>query len=146
MQATLRFPRERLATLRLNRVTRAPKRYLEMRIDCTEASLRVSLGGLARASLEWTGRPNLRCSCVRGAEARAGRDGRSRVYARQKQPAFMSATATHLRELVARIHSGSADLSAARRAGRVLATTLAGYESAARGGRPVAIFRQSVAS
>ena len=52
VQAALRFPGERLATLWLNRVTHAPKRYLEMRIDCEEASLRITLGGLARVSVE----------------------------------------------------------------------------------------------
>ena len=73
VQATLRFPGERMATLMLNRVSRAPERYLEMRIDCEKASLRISFGGLARASLSWSrslGRPAGRFSLVRGGEAR----------------------------------------------------------------------------
>ncbi len=139
VQATLRFPGDRLATLWLNRATHAPRRYLEMRVDCSEASLRLSLGGLARASLEWTGRPNLRASYVRGGQAREERASSSRVYARQSKPAFMSATAAHLREIVRLIDAGSADLTGARRARHVLATTLAGYASAADGGRPIEI-------
>ena len=141
VQATLRFPGERLATLWLNRVTQAPRRYLEMRVDCAEASLRLSLGGLARASLEWTGRPNLRASYVHGGEAREERAGASRTYARQAKPAFMSATADHLREVVRQIQSGSTDLTGARRARHVLAATLAGYASAADAGRPIEIAR-----
>src|SRR5690606_15070807 len=41
VQATLRFPEERLATLWLNRVSHAPMRYLEMRLDCENASVRL---------------------------------------------------------------------------------------------------------
>ena len=141
VQATLRFPADRLATLWFNRVTQAPQRYLEMRIDCPEASLRLSLGGLARASVEWTGRPNLRASYVRGGEAREERAGASHAYARQAKPAFMSATAAHLREIVRQIETKSVDLTSARRARHVLATTLAGYDSASGGGRPVEIAR-----
>jgi predicted dehydrogenase len=69
VQMSLRFPQERLATVFLNRVSHAPERYLEMRLDCEKASLRLSLGGVARASVEWSnrlGRPAGRLSFVRG--------------------------------------------------------------------------------
>ncbi len=137
VQATLRFPGERLATLWLHRVTHAPMRYLEMRAECEEASLRLSLGGVARAGVEWTGRPNLRLSFVQGGEAREERGGRSHVYAKMAKPAFQSATVALLTRFVEGIRSGTADLSDAREARRVLQASLAGYESAAAGGRPV---------
>jgi predicted dehydrogenase len=133
---TLRFPGERVATLALNRVSQAPERYLEMRLDCERASLRLSLGGLARASLEWSkrlGRPTARFSFVKGGEARAEAGGRSAAYVKEKKPAFMTATAAHLRRFASEIESGSRDYSAAIHAREVLGLALAGYEAAATG-------------
>lgn len=141
VQATLDFPQDRLATLWLNRVTHAPMRYLEMRLDCERASLRLSLGGVARAAVEWNGRPSLRCSFVKGGEAREERDGRSVVYAKMAQPAFMSATAAHLADFADRIRRGDVSLGAAEHAAAVLRTALAGYASAERGGAPVSMKR-----
>ncbi len=139
VQATLRFPLDRLATLWLHRVTHAPLRYLEMRADCERASLRLSLGGLARVSAQWTGRPDVRLSLVQGGEAREERDGRSRVYARMPKPAFQSATTALLRELVEQIRAGSSDLTDVVRARQVLAASLAGYDSAGQAGQPIAL-------
>ena len=53
---TLRFPGERIAVFTFNRISHAPERYMEMRLDCEEASVRMSLGGLARAGVEWSGK------------------------------------------------------------------------------------------
>ena len=49
----LDFPGDRVATIHLNRVSHAPKRYIEMRLDCEEASLRLSQGGVARLEMGW---------------------------------------------------------------------------------------------
>jgi len=136
VQATLRFPGERLATLALNRVSHAPERYLEMRLDCEKASIRISLGGVARASLDWSraaGRPIARMSFVRGGEARAESGGRSRVIAVEKDEAFASATATHLKKFFEEIQAGKKDNAAARHAREILRIVFAGYESAASG-------------
>ena len=133
---TLRFPGERVATLALNRVSQAPERYLEMRLDCERASLRLSLGGVARASLEWStrlGRPTGRASFVKGGEAREESGGRSTAYAREKRPAFMPATAAHLERIVSAIQTGARDYDAALHAREVLRLALAGYEAAASG-------------
>ncbi len=133
---TLRFPEERAATLVMNRISRAPERYLEMRLDCERASLRLSLGGVARASVEWSkrlGRPTGRFSFVKGGEAREESGGRSSVYVQEKRPAFMPATAAHLRRFAAEIESGSRNYEPALHAREVLALALAGYEAAASG-------------
>jgi predicted dehydrogenase len=136
VQMSLRFPGERLATLLLNRVSHAPERYLEMRLDCEKASLRLSLGGVARASVEWSarlGRPAARLSFVRGGEAREERGGRSRAYVQEAQPAFMTATAAHLERFLGEIRKDPLDYSAVEHAREVLRLALAGYESAASG-------------
>jgi predicted dehydrogenase len=143
VQMTLRFPEERLATVVLNRVSHAPERYLEMRLDCERASLRLSLGGVARASLEMArhmgrSRPNFRFSWVKGGEARVEAGGRSRVLAQEREMAFASATAAHLRAFLAQRRNPSAQAYApAERARDILRLVFAGYE-AARTGQTIA--------
>jgi predicted dehydrogenase len=136
---TLRFPGERVATMVLNRISQAPERYLEMRLDCERASLRLSLGGVARASLDWSkaaGRPILRTSFVRGGEARVEANGRSRVIAQERDKAFASATARNLDAFTRAIQSGADTTGAAWHARELIRLVFAGYESA-RTGRTV---------
>lgn len=128
------FPGGRLATMNLHRVSRAPFRYLEMRLDTREASLRLSLGGVARAGVDLSdGRPRLRASLVRGGEARLERAGRSRVIARSRRPEFDSATARHLQEIVGRIRSEDVAPRSAIHAREILRTVFAAYEAAETG-------------
>lgn len=135
VQVTLHFPEDRLATLALNRVSHAPERYLEMRLDCEQESLRLSLGGVARASLDMTRyrgrtRPNLRVSFVRGGEARAETGGKSRVIAREPEMAFAKATADHLREMQQWMAAPQVDNARARHARDILRVIFAGYQAA----------------
>jgi predicted dehydrogenase len=137
----LRFPGQRAASLVLNRVSHAPERYFEMRIDCREASLRVSLGGVARFNLNWSkplGRPIARFSFVKGGESRVERGGRSEVIVADKEMAFARATAAKFADFLARIQSGSRDNAEARHARALIRLVEAGYESAA-AGRTVAL-------
>jgi predicted dehydrogenase len=136
VQATLRFPRGRLATVAFNRVSHAAERYLEMRLDCEKASLRLSLGGVARASIEWSRKrrmPALRWNLVRGGVARAERAGTSRVIASEPRPAFTPATAALLGDFVEQLRAGTAANEEAYFSREILATALAGYESAESG-------------
>lgn len=132
----LRFPGERVATMVLNRISHAPERYFEMRVDCDHASLRLSLGGVARATLDWSkalGRPIARVSFVKGGEARVEAGGRSRVIAKEPHMAFASATARNLRQFVDQVRSGSRDRRAMHHARALIRLVEAGYESARRG-------------
>jgi hypothetical protein len=107
-----------------------------MRLDCERASLRLSLGGVARAAVEWSrraGRPIVRAGFARGGEARAEAGGRSVCYVQEKNPAYMSATATHLRQFVAELRSSERNYDAIRQAREVLRLALAGYEAASSG-------------
>ncbi len=129
----LRFPEERLATIAFNRVSHAPERYLEMRLDCEHASLRLSLGGVAHASLDWSKplrRPIVRISLVRGGETRVESGGRSHVIAREARQAYASATAANLRTFIETVKSGDRSNHAARHAREVMRIVFAGYESA----------------
>jgi predicted dehydrogenase len=132
----LDFPGGRVATMNLHRVSRAPERYLEMRVDTQEASLRLSLGGVARASLDWVKqirRPILRASLARGGEVRVERGGRSRVLVRSPKPEFASATVDHLQTIVKKIRAGDVAPTAAILAREVLKAVFGAYRSADQG-------------
>jgi len=136
VQATLRFPSERLATLVFNRISHAPERYLEMRIDCEQASFRVSFGGVARVALGWSrnlGWPTIRFSLAKGGEARLEAGGRSKVVAREWTEGRTRATALLLHRLIDAIKCGVVSNEQARRARELLRIVFAGYESAGRG-------------
>ena len=136
VQATLRFPKERLATLVLNRISHAFERYLEMRIDCEKASLRLSFGGVARAAIDWSsalGWPIVRFTLVRGGEARVESGGRSQVIAREWKEGRARATALHLQGMIDAIRSGRASIDHARYARELLRVVFASYDSARTG-------------
>ena len=135
-QVTLRFPDGGLATLAFNRISHAPMRYLEMRLDCEEASVRISYGGVARFGLEWSRelcRPAARFSLVKGGEARVESGGRSRVIAREPRNAVAPATALNLQSLLEAISRGDRSNERARFARDLLRIVVAAYESASTG-------------
>jgi predicted dehydrogenase len=136
VQATLRFPGERLATLLFNRVSHALERYLEMRVDCEKASLRISFGGVACAAVEWSrvrARPIMRFSLVKGGEARVEANGRSRVLVQERTEARASATALNFQQLIDTVKNGTVSNDQARYARELIRIVCAGYESACRG-------------
>lgn len=137
----LKFPGQRAASLVLNRVSHAPERYFEMRIDCRDASVRVSLGGVARFGWNWSkplGRPIARLSFVKGGESRVERGGRSEVLVADKEMAFARATTAKFGGFLARVQSGTHDNAEARHARALIRLVEAGYESAA-SGRTIAL-------
>jgi predicted dehydrogenase len=132
----LRFPDERLASFSFNRITHAPEKYLEMRLDCERASLRLSLGGVARFSVEWSraaGRPIAKFGFVKGGQAREEMNGRSRTFSSAKNKEFASATAAHLRYFLAEMRKPVRSLEGAEHAREILRLVFAGYESARTG-------------
>ncbi len=140
----LRFPGERLAVFSFNRVSQAPEKYLEMRLDCEKASLRLSLGGMARMSVEWSrnaGRPIARFGLLKGGQARAEIDGRSKTYCSSRKGEFASATAEHLKYFIAETRTPAPSLEGAEHAREILRLVFAGYESA-RTGETVWLNRQ----
>ncbi|MEE8367234.1 MAG: hypothetical protein V3S30_02865, partial [Thermoanaerobaculia bacterium] len=138
VQLTLSFADGRIATLCFNRISHAPERYLEMRIDCEDASLRISLGGVARASLDVVRhragrRLRPRLSLVQGGEARVEAGGRSWLLAKEPRLAFTSATQAHLRRVLEARDSGDLMRAEVEHAREVLRLALLGYDSAALG-------------
>lgn len=136
VHASLRFPDQRLAVFSFNRITHAPEKYLEMRLDCEHASVRVSLGGVARVSVEWSRsakRPVLKAGFLKGGQARAEINGRSRAYSSSARGEFASATAAHLRYFLSEMKKPQRSLEGAVHAREILNLVFAGYESARTG-------------
>ncbi len=136
----LDFPDDRAADVVINRVSHAPKKYIEMQLDCERASLRTSLGGVARFELGWNSlrkRPKLRLSLTSGGEARWQSGGGARLLTRQSRSAFYTAAASHFEQFLAALRAGTEPPVSARHAREVLRVVFAGYESAARGGELV---------
>jgi predicted dehydrogenase len=136
VSGTLRFPDERLAAISFNRVTHAPEKYLEMRLDCEKASLRISLGGVARISAEWSKaarRPIVKAAFLKGGQARVEVQGKSKAYSSSKSPEFASATAEHLRHFLSEMRKPQRSLDGALHAREVLRLVFSGYESAQTG-------------
>lgn len=120
------------ATMVLNWKSRAPMRYLEVRLDCDEASLRLSLGGVARFRLGWSSekrRPDVQLSAVKGGEARVEKNGASYTLASDRQAAWVSATANHIQQFAAAVQTGREPEGSAEQARELLRTALAAYES-----------------
>lgn len=136
VHVTLRFPQERLAVFSFNRISHAPEKYLEMRLDCEQASVRISLGGVARLGLDWSktaGRPILKAGLVKGGQARVEKNGLSRAFCSSPKPEFASATAAHLRAFLKEMEKPKRSLEAALHARDVLNLVFQGYESARTG-------------
>lgn len=132
----LRFPGERAATINLNRLSHAPDRYLEMRLDCERASLRISFGAVAYARLGWLRAlriPTFAAALARGGEARAEWNGRSQRLALEWRAGLAPATARHLAEFVCDIEANREPTSSAEHALDLLKIVRAGYDSARSG-------------
>jgi predicted dehydrogenase len=133
---TARFPGERIATFWFNRISHAPEKYLETRIECRDASLRISLGGVARFKLEWSRRarrPVTRFGLVRGGQSEVERNGRPAPLRSSSRPEFDSATAENLRAFLSDVRQPSPPLEMAEHSREVLRAVFAAYESAESG-------------
>jgi len=134
----LDFPGERGATLSFNRMSHAPMRYFEMRLDCEGAAVRTSLGGVARFDLGWNAdrrRPRWRFSFTKGGEARLERAGESTLLATQSGRAIGLAAGAHFAQFRAAIERGEAAGAMASYMREVLRVITACYESASKRGQ-----------
>jgi predicted dehydrogenase len=134
---TLEFSQGRLGQLTIDRLCPAATRYIEVRADCENASLRASLGGRALLQLgkkraEKTG---FRFDLGAGGLAWTERGLERTTLARAPRNAGTEATAALLEKVVAALRSGSEPPSSGREARDVLAIIEAAYESAASGRR-----------
>jgi predicted dehydrogenase len=134
---TLEFTGGLLGQITIDRLTPAGTRYMEVRADCEEASLRASFGG--RASLQLgmkrAERPGVKVDFGLGGLAWSERGLTRRVLARNPRDGAVVGTTTLLRGFVDAIERGDEPPVSAREARDVLAVIEAAYESARTGRR-----------
>jgi predicted dehydrogenase len=134
---TLDFPGNRLGQITVDRLCRAGTRYLEVRADCEEASLRASFGGraLAQFGIKRAETPGVKLEFGYTGLAWAER-GRSRTrLARNPRDSGVVGATRLLQGLIRAIERGEEPPSSAREARHVLAVIEAAYESARTGSR-----------
>ena len=105
----LEFADGRAASVLLDRLSHAPQRYLEMRLDGERATVHLARrGGALRGRAAYDRAPPLRQSLRQGREAVWLRNGRSRVLAKEGINPLAAATATHFDNFVTAIERGDA--------------------------------------
>jgi predicted dehydrogenase len=134
---TLEFSGGRLGLITIDRLCKAGTRYLELRADCEQASLRASLGGraLARIGLKRAERSGLTIDYGLGGLAWAEIGRRRRVLGRSPKDTSVTATGDLLVRIVEAFRSGTEPPSSAREARDVIAVIEAAYESHETGAR-----------
>ena len=129
----LDFADGRSASIVLDRLSKGPERYLDMRLDGERAVVHTSLGGRAELSLGLIARerrPFARLRLAGGAEAVLQQGTRERVIGRDGLDLFAAATARHFGNVLDAVAGGVAAPAEASDNRRSLALVLAAYDSA----------------
>ena len=134
---TVEFPGGRLGQITVDRLCRAGTRYLEVRADCEQASLRASFGGRAFARLGMKRAEKAGATIEFGFSGLAwAEQGRSRKrLARNPREASVLGATRLLQGLVHAIERGEEPPSSADEARHVLAVIDGAYESSRTGKR-----------
>lgn len=134
---TLDFPDGRLAQITIDRLCRAGTRYVELRADCEEASLRASLGGRAvvQVGKKRAERFGIRLDFASEGLAWEERGLSRKRLARNGRDSVVRATADLLSAGVRALEHGRTPPSSGREARDVLAVIDAAYRSASTGRR-----------
>lgn len=135
--AVLDFPDGRLAQLTIDRLCQAGTRYVEVRADCEEASLRASHGGRAQVRLgkKRAERSGLHLELGAGGIAWVEQGLSRRTIARNPRDDVRRATADLFAQIAAALEAGREPPSSGREAREVIAVIEAAYRSAASGRR-----------
>lgn len=130
---TLEFPDGRAASIILNRLSSAPERYLDMRLDGEHASVHTSIGGEVRfeAGLHTRQkRPFLGLNFVKGGKAVLQNGTKSKIIAKDGINPFASSTAYHFHKFVDALHNNTAPPGNIADNRKTLALVFAAYDAA----------------
>jgi predicted dehydrogenase len=130
----LEFADGRAASILLDRVSRGPERYLDLRLDGEHAAIATSIGGElgVTAGLHTRERrPFFEFSFVKGGKAVWQDGNHSRVLAKDGINPFASSTAYHLGSFIDALARKTEPRGSARDHRRTLALIFAAYDSAA---------------
>ena len=133
----LEFSRGRLAQITIDRLCKAGTRYIELRADCEQASLRASHGGrvLLQLGMKRAERPGIRLHYGLGGVAWSEMGLSRKKLARNPRNPGVAATVTLLQEIVAALREGREPPSSGSEARDGLRVIEAAYRSAATGER-----------
>ncbi len=136
---SVEFADGRAATVILNRLSKGPERYLDMRLDGEVASVHTSIGGRAQITAGIHARekrPFFRLGFAQGGRATLQNGNRERVLARDGINPFATATARHFANFLDALLNGGKPPGTAQDNRNTLAMVFAAYDSA-QSGRPV---------
>jgi predicted dehydrogenase len=134
---TLEFPGDRVAQITLDRLSKGPHRYLDVRLDGTAACIESELGGKLEFALgvkSGTRKPFFRFDLAPSGQATLYAGKESRKLAADPIDLFPSATAILFQRMLDAIAAGTRPPCDAEENLHTFALMLAAYESAERGG------------
>jgi predicted dehydrogenase len=137
----MEFPDGRAASILLDRLSKGPERYLDMRLDGENAAIHTSIGGELRFEVGLHTRqrkPFMGLHVVKGGQAVLQQAERATVIGTDGMNPFASATAVHFGNFLSAIERGLVLSGTAEDHKATLALTLAAYD-AAESGKAVAI-------
>jgi predicted dehydrogenase len=130
---SMEFRDGRAASVMLDRVSKGPEQYLEMRLNGEHASIHTSIGGEARIEMgvhTHSRRPFLGVHFIKGGKAVLQNGECSVIIGKDGLNPFASATAAHLGSFLTAIQTGSAPQGTAMDHRDTLALVFAAYDSA----------------
>ena len=133
---SLEFADGRAASIVLDRLSKGPERYLDMRLNGEYASIYTSIGGEVRfeAGIHTRERrPFIGFAFVKGGKAVFQNGNRSRIIAKDGMNPFAAATAVHFRNYNGVLKNGGVPAGTARDHRNTLALIMAAYNSAQTG-------------
>jgi predicted dehydrogenase len=132
----MEFPDGRGASIVLDRATRGPEHYLDMRLDGESAIVHTAIGGRVRLAAgihTRDRRPFLDFAFIKGGRAELQSGTRSRLIAKDGLNPFADATAYHFAGFLDAIRDGTTPRGSLRDNRNTLALVMAAYDSAAQG-------------
>lgn len=133
---SVEFADGRAASVILNRLSKGPERYLDMRLDGELASIHTSIGGQVgfEAGIHTREkRPFFDFNLVQGGKAVLQNGNRSKVFAKDPINPFASATAHHFGNFIDAIQHDSTPPCTAKENRKTLALVFAAYDAAKTG-------------
>ena len=133
---SVEFADGRAATIVLNRISKGPERYLDLKLDGEHASVHTSIGGHVQVSAGVHTRekkPFLRLGFAQGGRATLQDGNREKVIAKDGINPFASATARHFENFLDAVRDGGNPPGNVRDNRNTLAMVFAAYDSAQTG-------------
>lgn len=133
---SVEFPDGRAATFILDRLSKGPERYLDIRLDGDHATIHTFIGGELRCQIGMytrERRPFLDFSLVKGGKAELQVGNRSKVIAKDTLNPFKAATSMLFSKFIDALENQTTPPCSAKDSRDTLALILAAYESASSG-------------